>query len=83
MRASLDGSLSTVDEDGTWGTINPNGDIVARSGGQYRLSFQLKTGASSTDYGSWSSQASGSRGDYSTQPKEGVKPTDNASAGLR
>lgn len=78
-RASLDGSLSTVDEDGTWGTINPNGDIVAVQEDGTASIFNSKTGASSTNYDSLElPKPPATVGDYSTQPKEGVKPT-NAS----
>lgn len=79
MRASLDGSLSTVDEDGTWGTINPNGDIVAVQKDGTASIFNSKTGASSTNYDSLElPKPPAPVGDYSTQPKEGVKPTNAA-----
>lgn len=79
MRASLDGSLSTVDEDGTWGTINPNGDIVAVQEDGTASIFNSKTGASSTNYDSLElPKPPAPVGDYSTQPKEGVKPTNVA-----
>ena len=79
MRASLDGSLSTVDEDGTWGTSNPNGDIVAVQEDGTASIFNSKTGASSTNYDSQElPKPPATVGDYSTQPKEGVKPTNTS-----
>ncbi len=79
MRASLDGSLSTVDEHGTWSTINPNGDIVAVQEDGTASIFNSKTGASSTNYDSLElPKPPAPVGGYSTQPKEGVKPTNAA-----